>query len=142
MKTYHSTICILAAALSQFALSPLSAADQRPKAISQSAPAYAFDLRKAEVEGAVLVSYTVTSRGDVVDAAVVSSTNRVFDEPTLNAIKKWKFNPAMQDGHAVGIAVRQLVTFTMSSRNPETPTAALAAKLKLRPSVRNIASNK
>ena len=93
-------------------------------------PSYPFELRKAEFEGAVLAKFIVTAKGDVTNVAVVGATNHVFEEPTLNAIRKWKFAPGTRNGVAVDIPVSQLVTFIVPSHQPETTTASLVAKLR------------
>jgi protein TonB len=89
------------------------AADQGPTPVSQPAPNYAFDLRHDEIEGEVTVAYTVTAQGDVRNVAVVSSSYRAFERPTLAAIRHWKFNPAVKDGVPVSTRVRQAISFQL-----------------------------
>jgi TonB family protein len=99
--------CLVAAALCASA----SAALQSPKPISQAAPAYALDLRQSDVEGEVVVSFTITASGDVINPSIVSSTDRDLNHCTLAAVRKWKFAPAMQDGVAVSVKALQPVAF-------------------------------
>lgn len=118
---------------------------QHPKAISTPSPAYPFDLRKAEIEGAVLVHFLVTAQGDVTDPIVVKSTDRFFEEPVLNAVKKWKFTPGTIDAKAADIPVLQLITFTIPAKNPKTPSFALISRMQSRlaashPAVKSLAS--
>jgi TonB family protein len=105
--------CSLAAALSVSALSPLSAAIQDATPVAQVAPAYSHELRARGVEGEVVVSFTVSATGNVIDPKVVSSTDRALEYPTLAAVRKWKFAPAMKDGVAVSEKVVQPVSFVM-----------------------------
>src|SRR6478609_9335599 len=104
-------ILLFAALLGTAAFSPLFAADQDPKAITQFAPDYPGEMQHAGREGAVLVAFRITSHGDVADAVVVSSTQRTFEASTLAAVKQWKFAPGMQDGIAVSTSARLLITF-------------------------------
>jgi TonB family protein len=139
MKTRLTSAFFVAAVFGTSALTSLLAAnydkhDRHPQAISTPAPTYRYDLRRAEIEGAVLVSFNVTAQGAVTDAVVVKSTDLVFEEPTLQAVKKWKFAPAIIDGHAAMVPAMQLVTFSVTGRNPETPTIALVQKMKNRSS--------
>jgi protein TonB len=92
---------------------PSGAADQPLRAVSQPKPEYSVFLRHADVEGRVVVSFTVTPSGDVADATVVSSTDRLLNAPTLDAVRTWKFVPATRDGLPVSTRVRQLVTFSI-----------------------------
>lgn len=145
MNTRPSAILFLAAAFSTAALTPLVAAnydrhDQHPKAIFKPAPVYAFDLRKAEIEGAVLVSFNITAQGDVTDPVVVESTDRVFEETTLNAVKRWKFTPAVIAGQAAEVSAMQLVTYMAEGRNPATHSLMLVKNMKPRQGVMNTTS--
>lgn len=110
--------CSLAAALSVSALNPLSAAVQNAKPICQIAPTYSHDLRASGVEGEVVVGFTITATGDVVNPVVVSSTDRLLENPTLAAIRKWKFTPAMKDGVAVSVKAVQPVSFIILELHP------------------------
>jgi periplasmic protein TonB len=103
--------CSLAAALSVSASNRLSAAVQNARPVSQVAPAYSHELRASDVEGEVVVSFTITTNGDVLNPVVVSSSDRHLEKPTLAAIRKWKFAPAMKDGVAVSVKALQPVAF-------------------------------
>jgi TonB family protein len=101
--------CLIAAALSVSA----SAAVQNPKPVSQVAPAYSFDLRESGVEGEVVVAFTITAAGDVLNPVVVRSTERLLEKPTLAAVRKWKFAPATEGGVAVSVHAVQPVAFVI-----------------------------
>jgi hypothetical protein len=45
--------------------------------------------------------------------AIVSSTEKSFEKPTLAAIRQWKFTPATRDGVAVSTPVRQTISFRL-----------------------------
>ena len=121
--------CSLAAALSVSVSSPLSAADfQEARPISQIAPAYSHDLRASCVEGDVVVSFTITPTGEVRNPALVSSTNRFLDKPTLAAVLKWKFTPAMKDGVAVSEKVVQPVAFRIPDIHPAATARLVASR--------------
>jgi len=140
MTIRHSSVLFLAALLGTANFSSLSASDQPPRAISQFTPAYPYEMLKIESEGAVLVSFNITAQGDVTNATVISSTKRIFEAPTLHAIKQWKFTPGMKDGVAIGTPMTQLVTFVVLPRKASTTTASLVAKLRPRRSDSLVAS--
>jgi protein TonB len=99
------------------------AADQGPTPVSQCPPKYAYDLRHDEIEGTVVVSYTITAQGDVANPVVVSSTDKAFTGATLAAIRQWKFKPAMKDGVAVNTPVRTTVNFILPYLHEKSVTA-------------------
>ena len=115
MNTRLNSVLILAAALSVPALTPLSAADQAqaPKPISQVAPSYPQDLRWHEIEGSVLIDFTINSQGEVTDMKTVRFSDKAFIEPVRDAVRKWKFAPTVQNGVAVNVRARQIVQFKL-----------------------------
>ncbi len=124
MKFNKSTVSTLLLALASLGIlnaTPLSAqgipgaAFQPPRAIFQPRPDYSYDLRHDCIEGRVAVSFTVTASGKVTDVAIASSTERRLDQPTLLAIKRWKFAPAAMGGLPIGTTVIETVNFTLSN---------------------------
>jgi protein TonB len=103
--------CSIAAALTVSALAPLSAAAQNAKPILQVAPAYSLQLRESGVEGEVVVGFTISANGDVLNPVVVSSTDRALNKATLVAVRQWKFTPSMKDGVAVSVRAVQPIAF-------------------------------
>jgi protein TonB len=64
------------------------------------------------VEGKVFVSFTVTSKGDVVDVQIVKGLGSGLDEETLRAIKTLpKFIPGKQNGREVSVSFTVPVTY-------------------------------
>lgn len=80
-------------------------------------PDYPMQARQRGIEGWVVVEFTITTAGTVKDPAVVASEpGTVFDRAAVNAVRKWKYNPKMQDGKPVerpGVKVR--LDFEMES---------------------------
>ena len=73
-------------------------------------PDYPMNARQRGIEGWVVVEFTVTKIGSVADPVVVSSNpGRIFDRAALQAVRKWKYNPKVENGQAVprpGVRVR------------------------------------
>ena len=64
------------------------------------------------VEGKVFVSFTVTSKGDVVDVQIVKGLGSGLDEETLRDIKTLpKFIPGKQNGREVSVSFTVPVTY-------------------------------
>ncbi|HEX9659915.1 MAG TPA: TonB family protein [Rhodothermales bacterium] len=63
-------------------------------------PHYPLPLRMEGVEGVVRVELSIDETGSVTNAAVTSSSEPGFDEYVVEAVRSWKFRPAIIDGKA------------------------------------------
>lgn len=88
--------------------------DQRPMPKFRVQPQYPFEMRRAGVEGEVLVEFIVDSNGDVRNPFVVRSSHRDFEQSAIQAVSKWKFKPGRKGGRDVNTSrVQQLLSFTL-----------------------------
>jgi protein TonB len=142
MYTRTTSVLILAAALSATAFASLSATDQLPQPLARPSPAYPFDLRKSQKEGEVLLNFIITSEGRVADLAVVKSSNWVFRDLALAAVKNWRYTPALKDGHPVSVKVSQHIVFEVPAKDVERAAALAAAKHKAGPAAIDLASSR
>lgn len=76
----------------------LSALEKHPVPTFQARPQYPFELRRAGINGEVVVRFIVDSNGNVRDPRIIRSTNPAFEAPVLNAVLKWKFRPGEKGG--------------------------------------------
>jgi protein TonB len=82
-----------------------------PRPISSSPPTYSEEARKAKVEGDCIVSLVVDEKGNLTNLHVVSGLGMGLDEKAIEAIKKWKFEPAFRDGKPVAAKLTVQVSF-------------------------------
>ena len=108
----HSLAAVEAVKDEAFDVSDL---EKRPEAVSQVAPAYPAELRKAKVEGSVKLVFVLTEEGRVEDPRVENSSRPEFEKPALDAIRKWRFSPGMKDGKAVRTYIRVPMRFRVAS---------------------------
>jgi len=85
--------------------------DQKPRAVFQASAAYPNELRGKKIEGVVSVLFVVDSSGKVVSPRVEKSTHPAFEKPALDAVKQWKFEPAVKGGQRVGCKMHVNVRF-------------------------------
>jgi len=87
--------------------------DEAVKARSCSAPVYPPDLKAARVSGSVSLRYIVAPEGKAEPGSikVVSSTNRLFEQPAINAVLTCVFSPAKIKGAPVRQIIEQVVRF-------------------------------
>lgn len=78
-------------------------------------PDYPAAAAQRGIEGWVVVKFTVTKIGSVADAAVVKSyPSGIFDRAALAAVRRWKYNPKIENGQAVARpGVLQRIDFDM-----------------------------
>lgn len=85
--------------------------DQQPVARVRPAPAYPYDMRRAGINGSVVVEFIINTEGDVIQTQVVKSSHREFEMPALQAVQKWKFKPGRKGGRVVNVRASQLLEF-------------------------------
>lgn len=85
--------------------------DQQPVARVRQAPTYPYDMRRAGINGSVVVEFIISTEGDVIQTQVVRSSHREFEMPALQAVQKWKFKPGRRRGQVVNVRASQLLEF-------------------------------
>lgn len=82
--------------------------------VKNTAPRYPTAAMRANQEGWVELSFTITSGGDVSDVKVVDAQPRhVFDRAAIDAVSRWKYQPATQEGTPVASTKRQRIEFKL-----------------------------
>ncbi|HTF88036.1 MAG TPA: energy transducer TonB [Planctomycetota bacterium] len=89
----------------------MSEIDQRPRSLFQAAALYPSEMRGKKVEGLVTVIFVVDAVGKVSNPRVEKSTHTAFDKPAIDAVKQWKFEPAVKGGERVACKMRVPIRF-------------------------------
>lgn len=76
-------------------------------------PVYPEYAKQNQIEGMVQLEVAVSASGGVEDARVIESSDRMFDEPALAAVREWRFKPARKDGKKVRATVVVPVKFRL-----------------------------
>jgi len=82
-----------------------------PKCQSCPDPKYSQEARKKKYEGVVILFVTVTAEGRVTNVQVVKSLGMGLDEKAIEAVRKWRFKPALKDGKPVDVQLPIEITF-------------------------------
>jgi protein TonB len=83
-----------------------------PIAIMQ--PQYPNRARQRGLEGYVVVEFTVSEIGNVINAVIVDSSSSLFERSALNAVGRFKYKPQIVDGVAIETpGIRYLFSFTL-----------------------------
>jgi periplasmic protein TonB len=88
--------------------------DNTPRARFQAAPIYPFEAKRTGTQGEVHVEFEVDELGRVIAPRVVHSSNRIFEEATLRAVAKWRFEPGRRHGEAVKFRMTVPVMFNLN----------------------------
>ena len=78
--------------------------DRAPLPLVRVEPRYPPKAARVGLEGWVLVTFTISTAGSVRDAAVLKSSNAVFERAAIAAVSNWKYQPQMKEGKPVETA--------------------------------------
>jgi len=82
-----------------------------PRAIFRPDPEYSTEARQAKYQGTVVVSVIVGPDGKAHGVRVSRALGMGLDEKAVEAVRQWRFEPAMKDGKPVAVAVDVEVNF-------------------------------
>jgi protein TonB len=82
-----------------------------PRAIYDPEPEFSEEARKAKYQGVCTLEVVVDATGKPTNIRVVGALGMGLDEKAIEAVKNWRFEPAMKDGHPVAVAVNLEVDF-------------------------------
>jgi len=87
--------------------------DNAPQLRVQQRPRYPYDAKHNLRTGEVVVEFVVNYDGRVLNPRVVSSSDSLFEEATLQAVSQWRFEPGRRDGKVVRFRMMVPVEFRL-----------------------------
>src|SRR5690349_3684997 len=84
-----------------------------PRVVYQPDPEYSEEARKAKYQGTCVLWLVVGPDGKPRDIRVARSLGLGLDEKAIEAVKTWKFEPAMKDGKPVAVQINVEVSFRL-----------------------------
>ena len=84
-----------------------------PKCVHCPVPGYTEEARKHKAQGSVRMNVVVDTDGRAVAIHPVKGAPYGFTENSVNAVRSWKFTPAMKDGKPVKVCVTVETTFKL-----------------------------
>jgi TonB family protein len=82
-----------------------------PKPVFQPEPEYSEEARKAKYQGVCVLQMIVGADGRQRDISVKCTLGLGLDEKAIEAVKTWKFDPAMKDGRPVPVLISVQIDF-------------------------------
>jgi TonB family protein len=72
-----------------------------PKVLQKVNPEFPEEAKKAGKTGMVVAEILITETGAVEEVKILKSADKVFEQPVIDAVKQWKYEPPMKNGKAV-----------------------------------------
>src|SRR5579884_2300253 len=98
-----------------------------PRSIYTVDPQYPESARRDGIQGTVVLQVKVSKEGRASDIKVVQSVGHGLDEAAINAVARWKYQPATLNGEPVEVLTKVEVNFRLSSQLPAPPVGPVAA---------------
>jgi protein TonB len=92
---------------------PIYQVDREPQVASEVKIPYPEEARRAGIEGTVTLSITVDPDGKVVAAKIVAGPGYGLNEAARDAIRRFRFKPAIKGGEAVSTEMKYSYTFLL-----------------------------
>jgi periplasmic protein TonB len=86
---------------------------QAPRAIETPDPEYSEEARKAKFQGTVVLWLIVDQTGHPHDIRVSRSVGMGLDQKAIEAVRRWRFEPATKDGQPVAVQINVEVNFRL-----------------------------
>lgn len=84
-----------------------------PRAVFTPDPEYSEEARKAKYQGTCVLWLIVGPDGRPRDIKVARTLGLGLDEKAIEAVKQWKFEPALKDGKPVAVQINVEVSFRL-----------------------------
>ena len=84
-----------------------------PRLVKMNKPVYPKYARRMGREGKVVLSILLDEAGRLIEAHVLEEAGHGFDEAALEAVRLWKFKPAMETGTPVACRARMAIRFRL-----------------------------
>jgi TonB family protein len=84
-----------------------------PQVLHSVEPEFTDDARRANYQGRVSIKLIVDSQGNPQDLRLASHLGMGLDERAIEAVRHYKFSPAMYEGHAVSVQILMDVDFRL-----------------------------
>jgi protein TonB len=102
-------------ALSELQIFELADLDKIPNPLHRVAPTYPYEMKQAGISGWAKVIFIVDETGRVRRPRPHGSSHREFEQPSVDAVKQWRFDPGIKDGRAVKTRMMLPLKFNLNN---------------------------
>lgn len=75
--------------------------DKKPRSVKQVPPVYPIEANRRGLSGYAQAYFVIDQSGNVINVKVTKASDPIFERPTIEAIRKWKFTPGEKGGKPV-----------------------------------------
>lgn len=93
-----------------------SQSDRKAKVIYKVEPSYTEEARNKKIEGSVLLGLTIDHDGLPQNIQIKRSLEPSLDQAAVEAVRKWRFLPAIKDGQPVSMWITVEMNFTLEDK--------------------------
>lgn len=90
---------------------PIGGDVRAPVLLARVEPDFPESVRRAHIDGMVILEAVITTSGDVQQIHVLRSVNPLLDEAAVRAVRAWRYRPATLNGRAVPVYLTVTVRF-------------------------------
>jgi TonB family protein len=130
VKAQDTTFLTLAAQDTSHAPPDFLNVDTPPQIISQTIPEYPEAAKKEGINGSVYLKMWVGKDGLVKKVVLLKSSNKIFDQPSIDAAMKYRFSPAILRDKPVDVWVVIPFTFKLKPDKPDATVKGASVKMK------------
>jgi TonB family protein len=87
--------------------------EKPPKLIKKVEPVYPEEAKKEGIQGVVIIEATTDKQGNVIQTKILKSESSLLNQPAVDALQQWKYEPVYKDGEPVGITFTVTITFKL-----------------------------
>jgi protein TonB len=84
-----------------------------PRLVYRLRPEYPELARKARLPGRVVLQAVIAKDGTVVEVSVLRSDSSLFEDAAVQAVKQWRYEPALSGGQPVAVYFTVVVEFRL-----------------------------
>ena len=84
-----------------------------PRVVEKTMPQYPEEARKEKIEGMVVLQTVIDSNGEVQEIKASKSQPYGLTEAAIEAVRQWRFEPALLDGEPVAVIYSLTINFRL-----------------------------
>jgi TonB family protein len=84
-----------------------------PRAIEKSQPVYPEEARKIKYQGRVVLRTVISAEGLIEDVEVIEGQPHGLSEAAVEAVRRWRFEPALHEGEPVPVFYLLTINFRL-----------------------------
>lgn len=104
--------------------------EKGPEPIKTVQPSYPDAAKKDKIQGTIWIKVRVDEAGEVADATVEKSDSNLFESTAIDAVKQWRFKPALSKGKPVSVWVTIPFRFALADKEKAEPRPAVTMKTR------------